>query len=233
MKIFLPLIGLLAMLFAGCEQQIPANFDYNHDFTDGLDGWEAGFADYPVGQEAFFQLGAELALLPEPLDQNKPAFQITGSNRSDDLLMYIQREFNGLKPNTEYAIRFQVQFASQYPENSVGIGGSPGASVYLKVGAKGLAPQTAEDGQGMIRLDNYDIGNQSTGGEDALVLGSIGIEGDGFEWTLLERDNTSIDFFASSDDQGRIWFFVGTDSGFEGTTTIYYNRVTVVMAEVQ
>ncbi len=209
------------------------SFNTSIDFTNGLEGWEAEFADYPAGAEGQFQLSSELALLPSPLDNTKPAFKVSGTNQSDDLLMFIYREFTGLRPNTEYAILFQVQIASQYPESSVGIGGSPGSSVYLKAGAKGEAPVVQESSGGMMRLSNYDLGNQSTGGDDGIVMRTIGIEGEDFEWTLIESDNSTREFFATSDDQGRLWFLFGTDSGFEGNTTVYYNRLTINLAEVQ
>ena len=161
-------------LFFGCEQEFALSFTDSQDFTNGL-GLGGQFADYPAGSEGQLQLESELALLPGPLDNTKPAFRVSGVNR-DDLLMFIYQSLR-LKPITEYAIVFTVQLASQYPENSIGIGGSPGASVFLKAGAKGEAPLLQEDAQGMIRISNYDLGNQSTE-EDGLVLGSIGIPGD-------------------------------------------------------
>lgn len=228
-------VALLALSFTllGCEQDIPFTFAANYDFTNGLDGWQVDYADFPAANRAQFQLSSELALLPSPLDTNKPALKVEGTNRSDDLMMYAYRVFEGLRPDTEYAVLYQVQIASQYPENAVGIGGSPGANVYLKAGAKAEAPVTSEDGQGFVRLSNWDVGNQANGGSDAVVLGSIGIEGDVSEWTLIEQTNANQELLATSDAEGRLWFFVATDSGFEGTTTVFYSRINVNLAEVR
>ena len=48
----------------------------------------------------------------------------------------------------------------------------------------------------------------------------------------MEKTNPQ-ELLATSDGEGRLWFFVATDSGFEGTTTIYYNRINVNLAEVR
>ena len=32
-----------------------------------------------------------------------------------------------------------------------------------------------------------------------------------------------------ADDQGRVWLIMGTDSGFEGLTTLYYDRISFTL----
>ena len=118
-----------------------------------------------------------------------------------------------------------VELASKYPEESVGIGGSPGASVYLKAGGSAIEPMPVEEGDD-IRM-NIDKGNQSQGGQDMVVLGNIGIPGNEFEYQLIQRDNRQNPVHIKTDSNGSMWLVVGTDSGFEGTTTLYYNTVEV------
>jgi hypothetical protein len=36
-------------------------------------------------------------------------------------------------------------------------------------------------------------------------------------------------FSVTSDASGRLWIVLGTDSGFEGTTALYYDRITVTL----
>jgi hypothetical protein len=75
---------------------------------------------------------------------------------------------------------------------------------------------------------NTDKGNQATGGENAVVLGEIAnsqpCDGREPQWELkqLSRMET-VDVTADSD--GRIWLLVGSDSGFESITSLYYTRV--------
>ncbi|MBP1927737.1 hypothetical protein J2741_000284 [Methanolinea mesophila] len=38
-------------------------------------------------------------------------------------------------------------------------------------------------------------------------------------------------FPVTSDNDGRIWVIIGTDSGFEGPTTVYYDTVEITLRE--
>ena len=203
-------------------------FDFT--FKENEEGWTGGFSDYPVGQEAFYELFFEHSLLPPNLNQNTHSLKISGSNHSDDLFMFLKKHISGLKSNTSYRIIFHVEIASQYPQSSVGIGGSPGASVYLKIGATQIEPQ-AIDTNGFYSM-NIDKGTQSNGGTDMTVIGTIGIERDEFVYTLIQRNNSNRPFEIQSDQNGEIWIIIGTDSGFEGITTLYYNSINVFLAEI-
>ena len=199
------------------------------DFRDDAQGWIADFADYPVGEEAFYELEAELAKLPAPLDETQQAFRLSGNNHSDDLFMFIKRSVDGLAPNTTYTVRFQVEFASNASVECFGVGGAPGTSVTLKAGASSVEPMPQTDEtSGHYRM-NIDKGNQSNGGQDALVLGHVGIEVPCAEpvYHLKMSSNGAGTFSARSDDQGQLWLLIGTDSGFEATTTLYYTQIEV------
>ncbi|MEO0332641.1 MAG: hypothetical protein AAF223_13330 [Bacteroidota bacterium] len=64
-----------------------------------------------------------------------------------------------------------------------------------------------------------------------MVLGTIGTEREDFEYELISRDNWGEEpIVVRTDDEGACWLIVGTDSGFEGTTTLYYNRISVFIA---
>jgi hypothetical protein len=77
------------------------------------------------------------------------------------------------------------------------------------------------DGERVFSLDK---GNNSVGGRDALVLGTVGIGGDEFVYRLKTLDSGSRSFTVRSDSTDRAWAFVGTDSGFEGRQTLFYTR---------
>lgn len=83
---------------------------------------------------------------------------------------------------------------------------------------------------GMVVM-NIDKGNQSQGGNDMVVIGNVGIPGDEFSYTLIQRDNMQQPVRVRTDDSGNLWVIIGTDSGFEGTTTLYYNTVEVFLEE--
>lgn len=142
--------------------------------------------------------------------------------------MFIKRAVDGLASNTTFAIRFQVEFASNASVECAGVGGAPGTGVTLKAGASAPEPLPQTDDGGDYRM-NLDKGNQSIGGADALVLGHIGIDGPcadtAFHVKMLS--NAAGSFTARSDDQGRLWLMIGTDSGFESTTRLYYTKIEV------
>ncbi len=82
---------------------------------------------------------------------------------------------------------------------------------------------------------NIDKGNQAREGADMINLGNIahpGLAGPAGEVYMVKRlDNAEDTLQTISDAVGRLWVIIGTDSGFEGLTTIYYGTVSVVLEE--
>ncbi|MGC9353165.1 MAG: hypothetical protein ACP5D9_04965 [Mariniphaga sp.] len=220
-------IAILLALFACSDKNLdqPDPVEFYFDFADGTEGWTGDFADYPVGEEEFYELVFEHDTLPEPLDQNQMALKQSGNNHSDDLFMFIKRKVNGLEPNKVYFITFTVEFATNVPDDTMGAGGSPGESVYIKVGAATTEPRKVKDDQNFYRM-NTDNNNQSRNGDDMVVAGDFSNDTDQAVYTLKTVTNDS-PFGAATDENGNLWLIIGTDSGFEATTTIYYNSVKV------
>lgn len=229
------LILLLAtqILLLACKDDDGASSDdsvLTFGFENTTDSWVAGISDYPAEwEESRFEFVAESRSLPESVQDEGFGYFLSGNNLSDDLFMFIKREITGLIPNHTYSLTFDVELASQYPEESVGIGGSPGGSVYLKVGGSADEPApVVKDGE--IRM-NIDKGNQSSGGMGMVPIGTIGIAGDEEVYKLIHRGNDGDPVRAQTDDLGNLWVIVGTDSGFEGVTAIYYNTISVKLEE--
>lgn len=216
------------MSFFSCEKDEDNHpiHSFTFNFEKGTEGWTAGFSDYPSGWDTSrFEFRFAHAGLPEEVNQNNKALLISGRNISDDLFMFIKKQITGLKPNHNYLLSLKIEFASQYPEESIGIGGSPGGSVYLKTGGSAFEPLPIEE-DGEIRM-NVDKGNQSQGGNQMVVIGTVGIEGEEFMYQLIQHDNSQQPLNVRTDTSGNIWIIIGTDSGFEGITTLYYNSVEV------
>jgi hypothetical protein len=145
--------------------------------------------------------------------------------------MFFKVRVDGLKPDTVYQAAFDLELATDVPGGMMGIGGSPGESVYVKAGATAVEPVAEVDAtDGWLRM-NIDMGSQSQGGEDMIVLGNIAYEPDGTEeagqWVLKPMDNEGHPFSAKTDEDGALWLILGTDSGFEGLTAVYYAQITV------
>lgn len=195
------------------------------DFREGAQGWTAGFADYPVADSALYAL--EAGIRPLPAGRSGSGFLLAGTNRSDDLFMFVARRVTGLAPGALYQATASVSFLSAAGTGCVGAGGAPGEAVIVKFGAVPFEPRQA--GFGI----NLDKGNQSVGGSQAVVLGHVGIDGlgcDGGQYaerTLATPTGPVITVRA--DAAGAVWLLVGTDSGFEGRTALYYTRLSVTL----
>ncbi len=220
---------VLPLILSGCNGSIggpstPATIVKDFDFNAGIQNWAMDVSDLPANfTSADYELSTAHAPLPAPLDSTKKALRLTSFNHSDDLWQFIKRPINGLEANTLYRVRFEIEIASDAPENSAGVGGSPGASVYLKAGASPLEPSVRiENGERVFTLDK---GNQANIGSAAVLLGNVGIAGEDFSYRLKSFDSANQTFPVRADGAGKVWVFVGTDSGYEGRKTLYYTRI--------
>lgn len=216
--------SLVPVTSSNSSTGVNSSLVFSWDFSQGTSNWLGGFADYPVGEEDFYELDFGLRSLPSNLGGETSLF-ITGNNHSDDLFMYFRNVVTGLAPETTYSVKFNVELASNAPDGSIGIGGSPANSVYLKAGVTQFEPLATIAPDSNFWLLNADKGNQSQSGQDALLLGDIAKPDDGtFDYALITRDNSAQPFTFRTDNSGSAWLFFGTDSGYEGTTALYYTN---------
>ncbi|MEW5784245.1 MAG: hypothetical protein AB1767_04065 [Bacillota bacterium] len=234
---------LLVMLFCagllvGCGSNGgDDSLSFDFDLHDG-DGWEGGFTDLPVNYETDnYELFFGPAPLPAELGSAKKGLMLQGHNRSDDLFMFISRQLgkaDGLKPDTVYLVEIVVDFVTNVPAGLMGIGGSPGEALFVKVGAAGEKPAAVAVGEGdqaYYQL-SVDKGAQSEAGRYTRVVGDIAKEGsseDDENYIMKSLDNKGDAIEVTTDSSGNLWIFVGTDSGFEGRTTLYYTAVQVTL----
>jgi len=195
------------------------------DFNTNANGWTAGFADYPAGEEDFYELASNYTTLPISLGENRKGIKLSGNNHSDDLFMFATKKFTGFEPNTGYEIDFELGIGTKEHTGCSGIGGSPGGSVYVKAGATKIEPKAVNNGSGFY-LMNIDKSNQAIGGSDAVVIGNLenGLACDAPDNTYKKKTLKSEPgkFTTYSDATGALWVIFGTDSGFEGSTTLYF-----------
>jgi hypothetical protein len=144
--------------------------------------------------------------------------------------MFIKHKITGLIPNSTYQLQVQVNFASNAPTNAVGVGGPPGEGVTMKAGATITEPNKIIIG-GDYRM-NIDKGNQTIPGVDMDTIGHIGVSDTTTLFTLINRNNSTHLFTITTDANGEVWVCIGTDSGFEATTTLYYNQITLTFNNI-
>ena len=224
-------IGALLLFSASCikNEQNSQVITVNSDFSDGKDGWQAGFSEYSGDNAEIYELEEGIAPLPPPLDESKSAYRVSGMNRSDDLFMYLTKRIQGLKPGVRYHGRFTLQLASDARSGGVGAGGAPGESVGIGVGLTTDKPASSPDENNFYRMNVGKIQQCCTDGTDMVVVGDISNGTDEYIYTHIERTG---EFSAETDQQGVLWLLVGTDSGFEGKTTLYYSSIAVILEEI-
>ena len=211
------------------SDSVPVEFDFS--FETDADGWVVDFADLPEDyDQSIYELGGGHRALPDGLEG--AGIYVQGHNRSDDLFMYLKRRVDGLTPTASYTVSASIDLATNAALASVGIGGSPGSSVFVKAGASTAEPEAAPDRIDHLRL-NIDKGNQSRGGSQMAVLGTVGhpdIVGDEFRLKTLDSMDSPV--VVNADDSGSAWLIVGTDSGFEGLTRLYYDRISFTLTPI-
>lgn len=241
LKIFFRSAIFLVAVFAATQAAAVAQaIELDYDFHRGTLGWTAGFADYPPNAGTGYELDWGIRYMPRKLTRvPRRGFYIQGHNRSDDLFMFLKRRLafeDGITPNQTYRVEYVITFASNAPSGCFGIGGAPGEHVALKAGASSIEPLAVMQPNGYLRM-NVDKGNQSVGGPAASVAGNIanGIPCEqalpDSPFVLIQRSHVhTTDVTASSN--GELWLLVGTNSGFEGMTRLYYQRIRVRLIPV-
>ncbi len=239
-KLLRTTIYFIAVFIAAQAAVVAQAIELDYDFRRGTLGWTADFADYPPNIGTGYELFAGLRFMPRKLTRvPKRGFYIQGHNRSADLFMFLKRRLttaDGIVAGQTYRIEYVITLASNAPSRCVGIGGAPGESVFLKAGASSIEPLAVLQPNGYLRM-NVDKGNQAQGGTAASVAGNVanGIPCEQalpyYLFALIQRlhQHTSN---VTATNNGELWLLVGTDSGFEGLTRLYYQSIRVKLIPV-
>jgi hypothetical protein len=154
--------------------------------------------------------------------------------------MFLKRRLSsadGIIAGQAYQITFTLVFASNAESGCLGVGGAPGESVTLKAGAspaepKALfAPMSLDPRYTDLRM-NVDKSNQSQGGIAASVTGDIAngrpCDYGPYPYVSMQRthQHTSL---VNANSKAELWLLVGTDSGFEALTGLYFQRIDVTL----
>jgi hypothetical protein len=235
----MPLTRLTAAQGTRCNSEEEFSEVRAFSFERGSLGFEALFADRPPGEDEFYELDYQYEALPAPLAVRR-GVRLSGNNHSDDLAMLVKRELGGLMPDTLYKLELEMELASNVPTGCAGIGGSPGDSVYLKLGATTLEPMAltsnAPGDNGWLRL-NFDYGQQSQSGESAKVVGTLANSyscdvSATAPWELKTLNTHGQNLRARTDADGALWVVAGSDSAFEGRTDWYLTALRVRLEPV-
>lgn len=192
------------------------------DLSRDLAGFTPLLADYPQGADAFYEL--DVSRQPIPIAGAGFGLRLTGNNHSDDLFLGAYRLLEGLPPETPCVFTVTLRIATDVDGGLVGIGGSPGSSVFFKCGITAAKPRReVVDGSYRLTLGK---GNQGQDGPDMALIGNL--EKDDakapgqYEWKTL-----TCRLSAAPDALGRAYLSFGIDSGFEGLSRYYVESIDI------
>lgn len=236
------LFASLAVIFwcpLTIAQQTTPPVSLSFDFRNGPSGWQAGFADYPPATDnGFYELRAEMRNLPAELNQSETGFYIQGNNHSDDLFMFLKRRLgpaDGIIAEQRYQLYFTITFASNAQSGCVGAGGSPGDSVGLKAGGTPIEPLAIMDSSGWLRMN---VPKDSPGGLGGSAASGVGPIANGLPCDIRSMPYVSLQrnhlhgTVVTANSSGELWLLLGTDSGFEGLTALYYQRIDALLVPI-
>jgi len=187
--------------------------------------WTTGTSDH-TAETAPPDPAIRVESLPSPFSGK--GLLLEGTNRSDDLLLYAAQPLEGLPAGSTWNVDIDVEILTDTPTGCVGVGGSPGESVWIVTAATPFEPATTTVG-GNIQL-NIERGNQSQAGPASDVPGTIASTNTDCavrrapesKWLRAKRTIP-----ASAGNDGRLWILVGMDSGFEAKSRVWIRDVAV------
>ncbi len=181
--------------------------------------------DYMV--ENFYEY--DHSVVESPISGEENAIRIMGNNHSDDMFMGFYKQLTNLEPDTEYIFKLGFDLGTNVPKSMMGIGGSPGSSVYVKAGLTEKKPMIVVE-NGQYLMESVDKGNQSRGGQDLRMIGNMEKESEDMSESF-EYKNFTTYHIGRTDSEGKIHLVIGTDSGFEGLTEVYYDNIVLTVRE--
>ncbi|MEE4199767.1 hypothetical protein [Erythrobacter sp.] len=207
----------------------PITAELDFDFSQGEDGFTPVFSEYPEDADLdIYEFDAGIETVP---GLGVQGFRMFSVNRSDDVFMFLWKPIDGLIPLQEYRVEATVRFAANVPPGCVGAGGSPGG-VVIQAGASPVEPMlevSTDPGNAGLLVPNFEHGTQNADDgspfsigiiEQVIPGGTCGGFGPFQEKELsTDPDNAPI---VTTDEEGRLWAFMGTDSNWEGETEIYW-----------
>ena len=228
-----------------CEKKSDLETVCTYNFEHSKQGWEPGFSDYYFDAEQRLNLESDYTPLPDSKfisTEKICSIKISGRNPHDDLFMYLKKKISGLKPKQIYFVTFNIELASNYPNDVTGLVNKCGIDhtpICLKAGAALREPNKDLK----MKMDkpfyimNLDKGNQFSGGNNMMAIGGIVVNmpaqelcdgsNSNCQYKLIQRNNLGEPFKIEADDNGEVWVIIGTDSGTNTDTkeTFYYNNI--------
>lgn len=221
MKFFIKMMFSFFLIFSvlACSQYQTIEQTFEFDFADSDWDFQVIYSDYHDDSNNYstyeFSHGS---FLIDELDQTYKGFMVNGHNRSDDLFMGVTKQLFFQKRNHSYYLKVEIDILTNEETGSIGIGGSPADSVYLKGGFVAYEVKSTQNPTtGLFEL-NLNKGNQSQGGTDLVNIGTIAKPTN--STTEYAVKTVSFQTQIKTNQDGSLTLVFGSDSGFEGYTSL-------------
>ena len=202
------------------------------DFEKDDAGFTPIYADYPYseGVEEFYEFQHNYGKIP--IDGAGSGIFISGNNHSDDLFMGYVKALEGFVPAKTYHFSVSFKLATDVEGGLVGVGGAPGEGVTVKCGVTQTDPAALPVENGSITYYRLNIvaGRQSNGGKDMVVVGNMA-KAENNRPGEYEFKEFTAEFDTAANAQGEVYLVIGTDSGFEATTSYYLDDISITWKE--
>jgi hypothetical protein len=224
------------VVFSAAQVKVAAQvIELDYNFRYGALNWTADFAGYhpAYNTNGFYELFSGVRFMPRKLTiLPRRGFYIQGTSYSPGLIMFLKRRLtaaDGIIAGQSYRIDYAVTLASNAPTGCGGIGGPPGESVILRAGASPIEPLAVTLPNGGLDL-NIDLNTATSPAGD--VANGIDCESasPAFPFALFQRSTQHPTATAGAN--GELWLFVGTGSGFEGMTRLYYQSIRATLTPI-
>lgn len=200
---------------------------YEFSFEENDQGFTIGVADYSVEHPLNQFIEARIIELPPPYEYRN-GIRFTWKNYNQDIKGFVKKKVTGLKASREFEVNFSVDILTYMSEECLGIGGSPGTDVTIKVNILSKEPIIYIDESGAFPIYRLDIDDPLYGGAGTHYLGNIGLPfvcDDLFlsqekVWEVKTLSNDQIVNFTSNE-AGEGWVYLSIDSGVGNTSEVY------------
>jgi hypothetical protein len=202
-----------------------SDFIVEYEFENGYQGWRGDFCDYNVNVPMqMLNFRYEIAALPSGTFPQKNALKISFDNINGDVFAYATAAYEMLRPDRLYEVNYQVELASKYPS------GGAGDIIFVKAGATNVQPQKVLYGD-YVGI-NVLKGNHGLEGEQLSVIGTAGVPlNNNLYQPVVLRSRRPV--YVQSNRFGQLWFTVGFDSVYSGSTELYVSKIRVFLRLVR
>jgi hypothetical protein len=192
------------------------------------EGWSGDFSDYPLYREEDMGLESGFRPLPAPFDTTRKSYYIAGTNLGEDLFLFAKTRMENLREGTRYRLNFEATVAINSPDSCGSDSLTNRGEIYIKAGASFPEPVPIQDNdRDSVRYRlNIDKGRYGHDGSNAVVLGSItsGSTCDPVHPYRLYNMESAGTVTVEADANGSVWIFIGTETSYNGRTSVYYTR---------